>query len=115
MAGQIPIIETDHPVVTIQSQDLRTINIRENLHFNETVGFCVKNVSLTLLTLACIPDLCSGYFCNCQRVKELASLKKGCGYYYTGRNASIVIKFELSVNVRQTELEISDFTSYKVQ
>ena len=115
MAGQIPIIETDHPVVTLQSENLRTINMRENLPSNETIGFCVKNVPLSLLTLACIPGRCSGYFCDRQRVKELVTLKKGCGCYYTGRNSSIVVKFELSANVGETVLEISDFTSYKFQ
>ena len=115
MAGQIPIIKTDHQVVTLQSQDLRTIDIRENLPSNETVGFCVKNVSLILLILACIPGRCSSYFCDRQRVKELTGLKKGCGCYYAGRNSSIVIKFELSVNIGHTELEISDFTSCKFQ
>ena len=48
-------------------------------------------------------------------MKELVVLKKGCGCYYTGRNSSIIIKFTISANVRETVLEISDFTSYKFQ
>ena len=90
LANDIPIIETDHPFVTLQEEPSTfSIKISENLPADDTRGFVVNGTQLTLHTFSCKTGVCSGYFCARQRIIELSALKKGCGCYHTGRNSSI--------------------------
>ena len=116
LANDIPIIETDHPFVTLQEEPSTfSIKISENLPADDTRGFVVNGTQLTLHTFSCKTGVCSGYFCDRQRIIEHLAMKKGCGCYHTGRNSSICFKFDLSASFLPGNIKICDFTSVQFQ
>ena len=116
LANDVPIIETDHPLVTLMPDAIeRLVAFPDSLRANVTRGFRVQGATLELYTFACVPGMCSGYFCDRQRVKELNTIKKGCGCYQTGRNSSIVLKFDMQASYNEKCLDITDFSSVKFQ
>jgi len=116
LANDIPIIETDHPFVTLlPASPERSIDICQNLPANDTRGFIIHGSRIQLHTYSCRTGLCSGYFCDRQRVVELDTMRKGCGCYHTGRNCSIVFKFDMQASYNSTVIEISDYTSVQFQ
>ena len=116
LANDIPIIETDHPFVTLlPASPERSISLCDNIHANDMRGFIVHGTELKFRNYSCTTGLCSGYFCDRQRIKELDIMKKGCGCYHTGRNCSVVFKFNLRVVHNSTTIDIFDFTSVQFQ
>ena len=117
LANDIPIIESDHPFVTLQEEPLPfLIRMNENLPADDTRGFVINGTQLTLKTFSCKTGVCSGYLCDRQRIIELSTLKKGCGCYHTGRNSSICFKFDLTATSEVPgTIKINDFTSVQFQ
>ena len=116
LANDIPMIESDHPFVSLkQDTVLRTTAILDNLPSNDTRAFIIHASTIRLHTFACVQAICSGFFCDRQRVRELNENKKGCGCYYTGRNPSLVFKFDMVVTYHGKRIEITDFTSLLFQ
>ena len=116
LANDIPIIKSDHPFVTLQEEPSPfTIKISENIPADDTRGFVISGTKLKLKTFSCKTGVCSGYFCDCQRIIELSASKKGCGCYHTGRHSSICFKFDLTASEVPGTIKINDFTSVQFQ
>ena len=115
MYNQVPIIETDHPLVTLCTDaNLPNLRMKVNMPANEMKGFLIKNVQLTFQTFACVQGKCSGYFCDRQRIKDLVQQKRGCGFILLDEILQLYLNliYWQKLTKRQLKFQILQVTNF---
>ena len=101
MDGDIPLINTNFPVVTIQlTRYYNQVLIYYQVQVNNDFGFLLNGVMATLNFINPISTSCSGIFCDPQRVDDWHCKDRGCGFYdMYNHGSNVTFQHDIKVSV----------------
>ena len=90
------------------------VSIDRTLVQNNTRAFVMNNATLEVLNTVPETTKCAGLFCDCQRVREVIKLNKGCGCYgMNSRISNLTVAHSIIVkdNNDMNQFSVEDYSS----
>jgi hypothetical protein len=101
MSGDVPMLQSDFPAVIMKPPKLFVpVNIDPMIQGNTALAFTINNVELSVSGFTPVSTLCSGLFCDRQRISEWNGSERGCGCYSVlHRRSSIAFQHDIEATL----------------